>query len=129
MIADQLTSIMSLVPDEDKPRVGQTLVEIAGHQMELDRLNAEMFRTISDNHAADVEELTNEIDDIRCGIELSQIETALAKKCHARNIDPSVADRLINRCRFQCGRLLIVDNHGKPLTFEQAVFGLRGEYE
>ena len=127
MIADQLTSIMSLVPDEDKPRVGQTLVEIAGHQMELDRLNAEMLRTISDNHQADVEELTNEIDDIRCGIELAQIETALAEKCRARNIDPSVADRLIHRCRFQCGQLLITDGHGQPITFTEAIRGLRGD--
>lgn len=126
MIADQLTSIMSLVPDEDKPQVAGIVVEIAGHQMELDRLNAEMLRTINDDHQADVEELTSEIDDIRCGIELSQIETALAKKCHARNIDPSVADRLISRCRFRCGRLLITDGNGRPLTFSQAVRGLKG---
>ena len=127
MIANQLTSIMSLVPDEDKPRVGQTLVEIAGHQMELDRLNAEMLRMIDDDHQAAVEELTSEIDDIVCGIELSQIEAALAKKCRSQNIDPAITDRLINRCRYVSGRLLITDGHGKPLTFQQAVNGLKGD--
>lgn len=76
----------------------------------------------------EIAELRHEIGEIVAGIELCKIQTALTLLCHAENLDLSIVDRLINRSRItEDDELEIVDNHGIPITFTEAVCGLRGE--
>lgn len=73
------------------------------------------------------EALRNEIREIKAGIELCKIQDALTLLCHAENLDLSIVDRLINRSRItEDDELEITDNYGIPITFEEAVFGLKG---
>lgn len=74
------------------------------------------------------EALRHEIREIKAGIELCKIQTALTLLCHAENLNLSIVDRLINRSRItEDDELEIVDNHGIPISFEEAVCGLKGD--
>ncbi len=128
MIADCLLGIDAATPESLRPVIRPLLSSIMRFEQESDRLRKLEASIIKSESDARLRIVTDELAAIEVEIEKLEIQTALSKLARAESLDPElVIAGLADRCQYGDDGLTILDRHGVPTTFSEAVLSLGGD--